>query len=552
MNAKRNFVILLVFFVSFIALATRIFYFQVSEKDKLSRAASVQRVANSQIIKERGDILDRNGIPLTNRSEKYIIVLKPLILKEYKNELYNICQILNINFESLMEEINRKKQPILLETDEEKKNLIKNLECQGVSIINSLNRYDKNSVAKHILGYINKVDGSGESGLEMFYNKVLSCDSWHTLGVVTDGRNNILQGMGYRLIKSEGENKKLNLRLTIDYHIQKIVEDVMVRNNLTGTVVVEDVLNGDIVAMASKPDFNQNNVSLYLNSKDNELFNRAVASYNLGSIFKIIDTAAMFEYKYSWDEQYFCSGAIKVGDLEFKCYSHKDGGHGFVDLEKAFSLSCNTYFIDACLKINSENLIEMAQRFGLGNITGIRNQGIKESSGNLPSMDTWFSKGDIANISIGQGEIMVTPLQVADMIATIANGGIKNAINIVDAIIDEKGNKVREVRTKQGKRIIHKDIADKIKHLMESVVKEGTGSMVDLEEFGGAAGKTASAETGQYKDGESIVHAWFAGYFPKRDPKYSIAVFVENGKVGGRAAGPIFQEIAWEIVKKGF
>ncbi len=552
MNTKRSFIILLVFFVLFIILTTRIYNLQINEKNKLSRAASAQRIVNSQIIKERGNILDRNGIPLTNRSEKHIIVLKPLILKEHENELWKICQILDIDFQSLEEEIGRKKQPILLEIDEKGKNIIKDLNSRGVSIINFLNRYDINSVAKHVLGYVNKIDGNGESGLESFYNKTLSCDSWHTLGVVTDGMNNILQGMGYRLISSQGENNKLNLRLTIDYHIQKIVEDVMDKNNIMGAIVVEDVNRGDILAMASKPDFDQNDVSIYLNSTDNELFNRAVASYNLGSIFKIIDAAVMFEHKDSWEEQYFCSGSIKVGNLEFKCYSHKDGGHGFLDLKRAFALSCNTYFINAALEINSKNLIEMAQRFGLGKAVGIRNQGIEESAGNLPSIDTWFSNGDIANMSIGQGEIMATPLQAADIVATIANGGIKNTVNIVDAIIDKNGNKVRDIRKKQGKRIIDKDIADKIKDLMESVVKEGTGTMIDLEEHGGAAGKTGSAETGQYKDGESIVHAWFVGYFPKQNPKYSIAVFIENGKVGGKTAGPIFQEIAWEIMKKGF
>ncbi|NSW92352.1 MAG: peptidoglycan glycosyltransferase [Firmicutes bacterium] len=553
MNTKRGFIVLIIFFTLFILLAVRMFHLQVGEREKLSRAASVQRIANARIEKARGDILDRNGIPLTNRSEKYIIVLKPLILKEDKNSLKRISDILGTNFQKLEEEVEKGEKPILIEVDKERKNLVKSLECPGISIINSLYRYDNNSVAKHILGYVNKSDGNGEAGIEKFYNKTLACDSWYMLGVVTDGRNNILPGMGYRLIRAEGENKKLNVKLTIDYHIQKIVEEVMERNNVTGAIVVEEVNSGDVVAIASKPDFNQDNVSQYLNSPNNELFNKAVASYNLGSIFKIIDAAAMFELKDSWEEEYLCTGSIKVGDREFKCYSYKDGGHGLLDLKKAFALSCNTYFIDAALnKINAKSLIEMAKRFGLGSFTGIRSQGIEESAGNLPSIDTWFSGGDIANISIGQGEIMATPLQVADMVATVANGGIKNTINIVDSIVDENGNKVRDIRQKQGKRIINKDIANKIKNLMESVINEGTGTMINLEEYGGAAGKTGSAETGQYKDGESIVHAWFAGYFPKKNPKYSIAVFIENGKVGGKTAGPIFQEIAWEIMKKGF
>lgn len=326
----------------------------------------------------------------------------------------------------------------------------------------------------------------------------------------------------------------------------------MDRNNVRGAIVVEDVNSGDIVAMASKPDFDQNNVIQYLDSSGNELFNKAVASYNLGSIFKIIDAAVMFEVKNRWEEPYLCTGSIWIGDREFKCYSYKDGGHGFVDLKGAFSLSCNTYFINAALGMEPASLIEMAGRFGLGNYTGIGGQGVDESSGNLPSIDAWFSGGDIANISIGQGEIMATPLQVADLVATIANGGVKNKVNIVDSIVDELDRKVKNIRQKSSKRIISKDVANRIKELMESVVTEGTGTMIDLEEYGGAAGKTGSAETGQYEGGEKVVHAWFAGYFPRNNPRYSVAVLVENGKVGGKTAAPLFQEIAGEIMKKGY
>ena len=552
MNTKKGLIVLLIFFALFILLAARMFHLQVDEGKKLSRAASAQRITNVVIEKTRGDILDRNGIPFTNRSGKYRLVLKPPVLIEDRNALKKVSDILGIGFQKLEEELEKEEKPIVVEVDEGIKNMIKNIESPGISIINSLYRYDDNSVAKHVLGYVSKADGSGEAGIEKSYNKTLSCDGCYMLGIVTDGRNNIVPGMGYRLINTGGKNKKLNVKLTIDYHIQKIVEDVMDRNNITGAIVVEEVNSGDITAMASKPDFNQDKVIQYLNSPDNELFNKAVASYNLGSIFKIIDAAVMFELKDKWEEEYLCTGSIRVGDREFKCYSYKDGGHGFVDLKKAFSLSCNTYFINAALGIEPESLIEMADRFGLGSYTGIGSQGVDESPGNLPSIDAWFSGGDIANISIGQGEIMATPLQVADLVATIANGGIKNKINIVDSIVDECGNKVKNIRQKYGKRIISKDVADKIKNLMESVITEGTGAMINLEEYGGAAGKTGSAETGQYKEGESIVHAWFAGYFPKKNPKYSIAVLIENGKVGGKTAGPIFQEIAGEIMKKGF
>lgn len=541
------------FTMIFAGLGLRLFKIQILNGEKFSKAASSQRTNSVELEKLRGDILDRNEIPFTNRSRKYLVVLKPLLLQEHQEELKKICGILQVDFEHIKNSMKYKREPFLIETDEQKKNKIINLNYDGVSVINSLHRYDNCSLARHIVGYINTIDGVGSTGIEKFYNDALEYDAEAFVAVVTDGRNNILPGMGYRIIKTLGDNKKLNIKLTLDYHIQKIVEYVMEKYKIKGAVVVEDVNNGDIVAIASKPDFEQNNIAEYLNSQEKELFNRAVASYDLGSIFKIIDMAVMLKVKDNWDEEYFCNGSIQVGDREFKCYNHEQGGHGFVDLDKAFAMSCNTYFINAIInEIDVRELINKAREFGLGSGTGINVQGVDEAKGNLPSEKVFFSYGDIANISIGQGDIMATPIQVADIIATIANGGIKNQINIVDSIINEKGNKVRGIKEEWGHRIIDKEVADKIKEMMENVIDYGTGTMISLEEYGGAAGKTGSAETGQYINGQSVVHGWFAGYFPRAEPKYSVAVFVENGRTGGTAGGPVFEEIARRIMEKGY
>jgi len=553
LNNKRAFLLLLVFTIAFVGLVIRLFDIQIVNGERLSKAAYAQRINSIEIEKLRGDILDRNEIPFTNRSKKFLIVLKPLFLQEHEEQLKKICSILGMDYEKIKSSMRSMLEPIVIETDEHRKNIIMNLNYEGVSIINSLHRYDDNSLAKHIIGYINSVDGVGSTGIEKFYNNALTYDAETLVAVVTDGRNNILPGMGYRIMKIPGTNKKLNVKLTLDYHIQKIVEDVMEKHDIKGAVVVEDVNNGDIVAIASKPDFDQNNIAKYLNSTEQELFNRAVASYDLGSIFKIIDLAVMLEVKDNWDEEYFCTGSIKIGDREFKCYNHEEGGHGYVNLEKAFALSCNTYFINAVVnEIDIRKLLQKAHEFGLDNNTGINEQGIDEAKGNLPLDKKFFSYGDIANISIGQGEIMATPIQVADIVATIANGGIKNKINIVDSIVNENGNKVRGIKVERGYRVLDKKIADKIKRMMENVIDYGTGRMISLEKYGGAAGKTGSAETGQYVNGQSAVHGWFAGYFPRVNPKYSVAVFVENGRAGGTAGGPVFEEIAKRVMEKGY
>ena len=137
------------------------------------------------------------------------------------------------------------------------------------------------------------------------------------------------------------------------------------------------------------------------------------------------------------------------------------------------------------------------------------------------------------------------------MVATIANGGIKNNINVVDCVVNKEGNKVRDFKEISKKRVISEVTAERIKSLMEGVVSTGTGKQANLDGYGGAGGKTGSAETGQYVDGEKIIQAWFAGYFPANAPKYSVAIFIEDGKSGGTAAAPIFAEIGAEIMSKG-
>ncbi|HHW31325.1 MAG TPA: penicillin-binding protein 2, partial [Clostridiaceae bacterium] len=524
MCPKRGGVILILFTSLFLVLISRLFYLQVYKGEALAKASWRQRVTNLELDSTRGNITDRNLIPLTNRTNKCIAVLKSLYFRENKEELKKVCEIMGLDFNMIKREIEIKSVPLLFEIDEEIREKILNMDTGGVSVINSLKRYDKNSVAKHILGYLNKADGVGQTGVEKLYDDILRQKRENSLGVVTDAQNQLVEGIGYRIKKAAEEKSKLNIKLTIDYHMQRIVEEVMEKKNMAGAVIIEDIYSGDILAIASKPDFDQNNIEHYLNSSNNELFNRSVASYNLGSIFKIIDLACAFENEISLPEEFECTGSINVDGNDFKCSSYEDGGHGFIDLEKAFSLSCNPYFIKLGIDIGYRELIRMAQKFGLGSPSGILAQGLAESSGNLPDINSYYSRGDIANISIGQGEIMATPLQVVNIVATVANGGIKNNTNILDSVIDDEGRKVRELKIRKWERVISNRTADRIKRLMEVVTRNGTGIEANLLLWGGSAGKTGSAETGR----ENVVHAWFAGYFPVRNPRYAMVVFVEE------------------------
>jgi penicillin-binding protein 2 len=552
MNEKRYRIVSYMFAFFFVVLLIRIFSIQIIMGPQLAKAASAQRTKSFGIEKDRGNILDRNGIRFTNRSTESKVVLNPMQVNTGSVEFKSLCNLLCLDFATVEEKLEGGWEPVIIDTDSETGKLVSEKGLNGVSVIHTLKRYDENSLAAHVLGYLNGIDDIGETGIEKFYNDVLENGSKSIVVAITDARNNIIEGTGYRILEIKPKTARLNIKLTLDYHIQGIVESVMEENRISGAVVVEDVNNGDIVALASKYDFDQNVVSRYIHSPRNELFNRAVASYNLGSVFKIIDVASMLENGIEDPGTYYCRGYIEIGNIKFKCAAYDRGGHGLVNLDSAFAHSCNAYFINLGIKIGYGNLLRTASVLGLGMPTGIGEQGVNESSGILPALNKYHSYGDIANISIGQGEIMATPIQIADITATIANGGIKNRVNIVDSIVDDDGNIIRKLKVNEGIRVIEKDTADKIKKLMEEVVNSGTGSAIDLVQYGGAAGKTGSAETGQFIDGVNVVHAWFAGYFPRRAPRYSVAVFIENGRYGSKAAAPVFEQIAERVLKAGF
>jgi len=591
----------------FLFLLVKTAIIQLVPDRSLEEAAFRQKVSSMGVERIRGNILDRNSIPFTNREEKYTALIQTAYMPEPGKETEKVRMVLDIDGD-LNENLASTGKPLLVETDEAGRNALAELDFDWISVISSVERYSEKSLARHVVGYVNRKDQIGQAGIEKAYEDVLSDKKVYEIGTVTDAAKNPIKGFGYRIKEWKDSGKKLDVKLTLDYHIQKLVEEAMDNSGMSGAVVVEDVVTGDILAMASRPHFDQNAVEKYLNSSGNELFNKATAAYNLGSIFKIIDAAAYYEneeeikeeiikedmlnvfenslmkkgitgmpsndyrffngFSYDlfpveddfnigvskrrqglWDpDHYYCSGAVDINGLTFKCYSYYEGGHGELDLEKAFALSCNSYFIELCQKIGYKRLVEMAQRFGLGKTTGIFEQGVAEFSGNLPDKDANYSRADIANLAIGQGVLLATPVQVADLTATIANGGIKNRVNIVDSLVDDNGRAIDRIRVSQGCRIISKETADKVKKLMEAVTLNGTGTEAVVGYYGGAGGKTGSAETGS----KDIVHAWFAGYFPATEPRYSVAVFVEDGRMGGKSAAPVFAEIARKMIEKGY
>lgn len=549
---KSRFLLLrILFLILLVFLAIRVFNIQSVNGKQYSAAAATQRFRNIEIFRERGDILDRNGIRFTNRDIQSLVLIEPMDLIKDDASIRVVSDILNTSAATLKQNISKSSVPILARVSEIQAEAIADAQINGLSVVETSLRQTDQSLAPHLLGYIDQKGEEGLSGLEKAYQETLKRGGGVYAGVLSDAGDSFMRQFGYRFWDTTGE-EKLNLKTTLDYHMQAIVEEAMDRMVDKGAVVIVDILNGDVLAMASRPDFNPAKVNLVLEDESQPLFNRALGEYTPGSIFKIVTTAAALQKGISPDVTFNCPGYIDVSSVRIKCWDYQAGGHKQLNMAQAFAQSCNVYFINLGLMVGREDILKMAENFGLGKKTGLSLQGISEPSGLLPNNLNTPSQAEIGNLSIGQGQLLVSPLQAANMTAVIANGGILNKLSIVDSIVNDKGERIRNIKSPSWKRVISKDIAASLQGMMLMTVQSGTGELADIKGYGGSAGKTGSAETGWVKDNREILHAWFSGYFPIDAPRYAMCVFIEDGKSGASSAAPVFAEISAKIMDLGY
>ena len=548
MRRGRAKLILFIVTVSILTLCARLYRLQVLEYESFSSAAFRQRSRMTTVYQERGQIYDRNMIPFTDRSNEYIAVIQPAIFPRDRETWDLVADALNTDREDFVNFSAYNASPVIYRIDQEAAMQLTENTVTGVSVIERKVRTDVSMPAAHLIGYTNETGSVGMSGIEKAYQDVLRSDNTVYVLATTDAKYQYLEKYGYRVKKVEAE-RPLNIELTLDYHMQKLSEEVMDKMMISGAVAVIDILSGDILVLASRPGFNPANISEYLDDERQPLFNRAIAGYTPGSIFKIVTAAAALESGFNPEVTYECPGYVMLGDQVFKCWNYDEGGHGVLNLIDSFAQSCNSYFIHLGIHIGSKKMLETAREFGLGSITGISRQLIPEYEGMLPDAGELIGAGNAANLAMGQGRILVTTLQAAGMASIIANGGIRHTLNIVDCIVNSEGEIIRDLKKREWKRVISKETATALMKMMEATVEYGTGRRADIGGYGGSAGKTGSAETGMLDDDRPILHAWFTGYFPYTEPRYAMCVFVEDGTGGGTSAAPVFAEIAARIME---
>lgn len=503
-----------------IVLLCRLYYIQIVCHEELERGARGQQIIQIQRQSDRGTIYDRNMVKLTDSCSDYYYLLKrenctvalEKLMKRIEGETAGTKGEKYVVYRSAV--FNKEVNDILVSQ-------------YGAYAFCSGSRYADEQTAVHLIGYLNNSDGTGVAGLEKMFESRLDVSS-SILSMTGNGLGDPVRGIG---ISRTSDVQKLDpsaLVTTVDAGLQAQVEKILREEQVSGAAVVLQAKTGQVLAMASTPVFNPNDVDSYLGSDGGELINKAVqGQYPPGSVFKIAVAAAVLESGIvSPEDTFICDGSTTVNGVELIC-EEKPEGHGELNLEEALAQSCNCYFAQMGAKIGSETIIEMAERMGLGSaaIEGFPD----EAEGNFPSRSERLYSG-LSNLSIGQGSLLVTPVQIARMTNVIANGGIDRQVSVVMS---------RENEESEGSRVMTAATAGEVGNMMEKVMTEGTASSSRLHVQ--AAGKTGSAET--VDGGEETVHGWFTGYFPADDPEYTVAVIAENGKTGSSSALPVFEEI---------
>ena len=532
-----------------------LFYYQVIKFSKYQQLSQTNRIRILPQSASRGCILDRHGNLLAGSTLSHDLLIMPQEAGSPVDRISKLSQLLSIPEARLKSKYKKGYTapfiPVLLCRDISLSQAVAvgqlKYDLPEVIIQARPKRiYPSGSVASHILGYLSYIDAwrlerlkeygykiqdlVGYSGIEEVYDYILRPREGGKQ-VEVDSKGRLFRVLGYRV-----PQKGRDIELTIDLRLQKIIHQNL--KGHSGCVVVLNPVNGDILALVSYPDFDpqifqEGTPSLLkslLNDPDAPLFNRATNGlYPPGSVFKIVVAAAGLEKKkINSNTEFFCSGNMQIGNRLFSCWDW----HGEQNLIAALAHSCNIFFYNLGLRLGPQLINEYALKFGLSQPAGI--DLTSESTGSLPyslwqrikKTHRWYD-GDTANISIGQGEITVTPLQITRMIAVLANDGKLIKPRLLKSI--KQGNRIINLPLKQASNVpISKETLRIIREGLFNAVDDSKGTARVLADLKiSVAGKTGTA---QVQEGRA--HGWFAGYFPTDKPKFVICVFLEHVGTG--------------------
>ena len=500
----------------------------IQRQPELKEAAAAQATATVTLGTARGTIYDCHQIPLVNRSFSYVAAVSPTDrAKEAIGAAFPKPEAAEI-----LERLKNGK-PIAVKSESPLPL------CDGVTLKTLPIRYAGDTLAPHVLGYCN--ENGGVCGIEYAFDDLLSSYTGSVeVTYAVDAAGNPVAGVA-PTVTDTTERCKGGVVLTIDSEVQQIAEHAATQMTCGAVVVMEPT--GEIRALASVPTYQPNDVAAVLEAKNAPLLNRAFSDYNCGSVFKIVTASAALEAGVSPKTEFTCNGGYGLGDTLFRC--HYILGHGTLDMKEAFAKSCNPYYIQLALSIGAEPVYDMAVAFGLDR-AWTPAPGLSTARATLPSLKTLeTSTASLCNLAFGQGELLATPVHIAQLAAAIVNGGVIYRPTLVAGTVDETGN-ITNAEPSPAQTVFSKATADTLYPMMVYTMVEGTGAK-GQPYYAPAAAKTGTAETGWIENGEEVVQHWFTGFFPAEKPQYVITVLCENSEATGESAAPVFREICDEL-----
>jgi penicillin-binding protein 2 len=558
-------------------IVCQLWYLQVLEGGRFQEASDKNRIRIRPIAAPRGILFDRKGLPLVDNRPAFTLSLIPRELERdpVKRDatLGRLATLLHIPYADLQDAVARVSADSILPVrvrrglsmDDVARVEEWKLELPGVIVeVEPQRAYPNSRFAAHLLGYVREAsdeqlkqgryrrgDMVGQSGLERLLDEFLrGKDGGERIEVDAMGRS-------VRLIQSTEPHPGAQVVTTVDRRIQEVAERAM--EGKAGSVVVMDPRNGDVLAMVSTPAFeidrftgsiDRNAWLRVLQDPDHPLLNRTIQSqYPPGSVFKLVVAAAgLQEGTLTPGDRVQCAGEFHLGNWTFKDW--KKEGHGSVDLLRGIRDSCDVFFYTAGLKIGAPAIVKYATAFGFGTATGIDLGG--ERFGLIPHprgsrkgpAATWHA-GETVNISIGQGAVLVTPMQVARFMSAIANGGVLWKPRLVQRIErPDKGLVWADGGSVNGHVELSPMVWAFLRQSLWAVVNDGgTGAAARIPGLD-IAGKTGTAQTiANSKSSKGQDHAWFAAFGPVKDPEVVVVVLVERGGHGGEVAAPIARQI---------
>lgn len=549
---KRINIISIIIIIVFILIIGKMFYLEVIKYNDLTKLANNLWGRNLPITADRGIITDRFGVVLANNVTTTSLVIIPSQIKDKNLVAENLSKILNVSKEEMLKHLNKKTS--IERIHPEGRNLsyevadkINDLKLEGVYLLKESKRnYPNNEMLSHVLGYVG-IDNQGLSGIEKYYDLYLTGTNGY-IKYYSDGIGNKIEKPYDYVTPTNG----MNISLTIDIRIQESIEReldnaVSKYNPEQALIIVANPKTGEILGMASRPNFNPNKYKLY----DNTTINRNLPIFNTyepGSTFKVITLASSLEEKTIdlFEDKFYDSGHIKVASANIKCWKH--GGHGSQNFLQVVENSCNPGFVVMGQKLGKERLMKYIKNFGFGEKTGIDLNG--EENGILFKLEN-MGPIETATTAFGQG-VSVTPIQQVMGVSAAINGGNLLTPYLVKSIYNKDTfETIKLYEPKVKRKVISEETSKLVRTALESVVAKGTGRNAYINNYrvGGKTGTAQKVNNGTYMDNNYILS--FIGFMPADDPEFIIYVAIDNPKnvtqYGGTVSAPIAKSILEDI-----